>query len=261
MPTAKNLLLLLALLTAGCSSAKNNVDIAIPSVDQNVIQSRSPVDPAQSREQNIANISQSFLGTPYRAHTLIGSASTPEILVENLDAVDCFTYIDYVQALAKSSDRQSFTQNLIKVRYVDGKVSFLNRKHFFTDWSATNTPNAVDITTQISHHAIAVQKDLNLRRDGSEILPGLGITPRLIHYVASRNINATAIGKLKTGDYIGIYSKEAGFDVSHVGIFIRNEQGIYFRNASSLAKNMKVVDAPFLAYVRNTPGIIVLRGE
>jgi len=258
---AKNMLILLALLTAGCSSAKNSVSVAMPSAEQSVIQSRLPVGSAQSREQNIANISQSFLGTPYRAHTLIGSASTPEKLVINFDAVDCFTYIDYVQALAQSSDPQSFSQSLIKVRYVDGKVSFLNRKHFFTDWAAKNTPNAIDITKQISNNAISVPKELNLRRDGSEILPGLGITPRLVNYVPSRKINAAVISQLQTGDYIGIYSKEAGFDVSHVGIFIRNEQGIYFRNASSLAKNMKVVDAPFLAYVRNTPGIVVLRAE
>ncbi|MFZ4835243.1 DUF1460 domain-containing protein [Rouxiella sp. Mn2063] len=258
MFTAKNMLLLLTLLAAGCSGAKNSVDAAAP---QDAILPKLQITHTPSREQNIANISQSFLGTPYRAHTLIGSASTPEKLVVNFDAVDCFTYIDYVQALAQSSDRQSFTENLIKVRYVDGKVSFLNRKHFFTDWAATKTPNAVDITTQVSKHAIAVRKELNLRGNGSEILPGLGITPRVVHYVPSRNINSTVIAKLKTGDYIGIYSKEAGFDVSHVGIFIRNEQGIYFRNASSLAKNMKVVDAEFLTYVRRTPGIVVMRGE
>jgi len=31
------------------------------------------------------------------------------------------------------------------------------------------------------------------------------------------------------------------------------------RNASSLARNRKVVDSPFLEYVARTPGIVVLR--
>ncbi|WP_348537582.1 N-acetylmuramoyl-L-alanine amidase-like domain-containing protein [Nocardia cyriacigeorgica] len=34
-----------------------------------------------------------------------------------------------------------------------------------------------------------------------------------------------------------------------------------FRNASSLSADSKVVDAPFLDYVRSTPGILVLRPE
>ncbi|MDY1700868.1 DUF1460 domain-containing protein [Klebsiella pneumoniae] len=45
---------------------------------------------------------------------------------------------------------------------------------------------------------------------------------------------------------MGIYSTKRGLDVSHVGIIIKDHNNIWFRNASSLAKNRKVVDSPLL---------------
>ncbi|HGY0255815.1 N-acetylmuramoyl-L-alanine amidase-like domain-containing protein, partial [Klebsiella pneumoniae] len=48
-------------------------------------------------------------------------------------------------------------------------------------------------------------------------------------------------------------------DVSHVGIIIKDHNNIWFRNASSLAKNRKVVDSPFIRYMATKPGIVVLR--
>ena len=67
------------------------------------------------------------------------------------------------------------------------------------------------------------------------------------------------IEKLKEGDYVGIYSPLAGLDVTHVGIVVRHDGQLWFRDASSLAAERKVMDSPFLAYVRQKPGIVVLR--
>jgi hypothetical protein len=47
----------------------------------------------------------------------------------------------------------------------------------------------------------------------------------------------------------------------HVGIVVRHDGQVWFRNASSLAANRKVVDSPFLEYMRAKPGIVVLRVE
>ena len=44
-------------------------------------------------------ISRQFLGVPYGESRLIGDADTPETLTINLAALDCYTYIDYVEAL------------------------------------------------------------------------------------------------------------------------------------------------------------------
>lgn len=52
-----------------------------------------------------------------------------------------------------------------------------------------------------------------------------------------------------------------GLDVSHTGIVIRAGDAVWFRNASSLSANRKVVDTPFLNYMRSKPGIVVLRAN
>lgn len=80
-------------------------------------------------------ISREFLGTPYLANRLIGSQSTPEQLVIDFRGLDCFTYIDYVEALSTARSEGEFVQHLVDIRYVDGKIAFPQRKHFFTDWA------------------------------------------------------------------------------------------------------------------------------
>ena len=44
-------------------------------------------------------ISKQFLNTDYKESTLIGDINTPEVFVMNLEGVDCFTFVDYVEAM------------------------------------------------------------------------------------------------------------------------------------------------------------------
>src|SRR5690606_305487 len=80
-------------------------------------------------------LSRPLRGTPDGADMLIGSATEPERLVIDLRRVDCFTYLDYVAALSRASDRESFARALVETRYAGGQVDFAHRKHFFTDWA------------------------------------------------------------------------------------------------------------------------------
>lgn len=209
--------------------------------------------------QAIDLISQTFLGTPYVANMLVGSASTPEQLVIDFRGLDCFTYLDYVEALREASTDEQFVENLIQTRYINGEIDFLRRKHFFSDWAQTEQALADDITAQLSPHAISAVKHLNLKDDGATYLPGLPVVERSITYIPSEFVNDKVIAQLQTGDYIGIYTKLPGLDVTHVGFFIWTQDGPVLRNASSRKENMQVVDSPFRAYVMNTPGIVVLR--
>ncbi|HDN94712.1 MAG TPA: DUF1460 domain-containing protein, partial [Nitrospirae bacterium] len=43
-------------------------------------------------------LSKQFLDTKYTEATLTGDADTPEVLVINLEAVDCLTFIEYIEA-------------------------------------------------------------------------------------------------------------------------------------------------------------------
>ncbi|MCW2002873.1 hypothetical protein FHY30_001628 [Xanthomonas arboricola] len=206
-------------------------------------------------------VSAQFLATPYRDHVLQGSASTPEKLIIDFTGLDCFTYLDYVEAARRSYSQQDFVNQLVLTRYVDGIVSFTHRKHFFSDWANRTYELATDITAAVSPDSVTVVKQLNLKADGSNYLPGLPVVQRAITYIPTAHIDAALIRKLRTGDFIGIYTPLAGLDVTHVGFFIMTDRGPMLRNASSRAENQKVVDSPFLDYVARTPGIIVYRAK
>ncbi|MDN7995457.1 DUF1460 domain-containing protein [Burkholderia orbicola] len=215
--------------------------------------------PLDDTGQAIDRMSRALLGTPYRGDTLIGSPTVPEQLVVDLAGMDCFTFVDYVEALRKSSTKMTFMLNLIDTRYVDGEVGYLRRKHFFTDWAYRPIRNVDDVTARLSARTVAMKKTLNQKGDGSSYVTGLPGMNRTITFIPAGFVDAYVVSQLKTGDYIGIYATANGLDVSHVGIFVATDRGPMLRNASSLDKNRTVVDSPFFEYVARTPGIVVLR--
>ncbi|WP_409360810.1 DUF1460 domain-containing protein [Bartonella heixiaziensis] len=239
-------------------TAKVNLDPYTLDKLNTILKERSKMSDHKT-EKMIELLSEAFLGTPYQANMLQGSETTPEKLIIDFRGLDCFTYLDYVEALRKSTSQTEFINNVIRTRYVDGNISFLNRKHFFTDWAYREYKLADDITAQISPNAVNTEKYLNQKADGGNYLSGLPIVKRNITYIPSSVINEEVITRLQSGDFIGIYTKLPGLDVTHVGFFIMTDNGPMLRNASSRKENEKVVDSPFMDYVTKTPGIIVLR--
>lgn len=235
-------------------------DVTAGKVDQ-MIQSVVLPSAGERHGDVIGHLSSAFLDTPYQAETLIGGADTPEALVANFNGVDCFTLLDYVEALSRSHDQTSFLNRLVQTRYINNDVAYLSRRHFFSDWFATSSPNARDITAEISQESVLTEKQLNRKPNGEEYIPGLGITPRQINYIPGNAINQQVLDNLKTGDYVGVYTQLEGLDVTHVGVVIRHDGQVWFRNASSLSANQKVVDTPLMEYAHAKPGIIVLRAE
>jgi hypothetical protein len=208
--------------------------------------------------ERVVFLSGQFLGTPYEESTLIGGATVAERLVINIEAFDCFTFLDGIEALRLSRSFVDFHENLIRIRYKEGVFRYKRRNHFFTDWVVYNTDFVQDRTKEIGGKKIKTSKKiLNRKNDGSYFLPGLGSFERMISYIPSECVNRTTFGRLRTGDYVGIYSSISGLDVSHVGIIVKAGPGMYFRHASSAAQ--KVVDQDFSEYIAGKPGIIILR--
>lgn len=221
------------------------------------ISAMTPADAGPGERQ--ASISDAFLGTPYRAGTLIGSVSQNEMLVVNFNAVDCLTLLEYLHALSHSADRESFLQNLIATRYKNGQVAFAQRKHFFSDWYSSAPQNAVDITASLSTNTLSVTKNLNQKDDGTAWLPGVPVVARTITWLPTAQVDDQALNRIQDGDLIGIYTPKGGLDVTHAGIAIHKNGKVWFRNASFLSRNMKVVDTPLRSYLQRYPGIVVLR--
>jgi hypothetical protein len=200
-----------------------------------------------------------FLGTAYAASTLIGNLETPETLVVNLRGVDCFTFIDYVEAMRRSDSFRGFIGKLKTVRYRSGDVSFSQRHHFFTDWREYNARYIADVTAEVGgEHARKAVKVLNRKEDGTRYVHGIDPVERELRYIPSAALDNT-MGRLRTGDYAGIYSSAAGLDVSHVGIVVRKNSEVYFRHASSGSDERVVRDDELRAYVCASPGLIVFR--
>ena len=216
------------------------------------------LDPSENSER-IRLFSSLFIDVPYVRNRLIGSSTAEEQLVIDFGALDCFTYLDYVEALRKSNDLNEFQQKLIETRYVKNDVSYLSRRHFFSDWVSENTPNAQDVTGTLTDETQLVSKTLNQAKDGKVYITGLHPKERDITYIPADKINDNVISNLQDGDYIGIYAHTEGLDVSHTGLFFNTPKGPVLRNSSSKSTNMKVVDSPFIEYVRDTPGIVVYR--
>ncbi len=213
-----------------------------------------------SGKNKIETISYNFIDVPYLGHTLIGSQDKKEILTINLGGVDCFTYIDYVEAIRNSSDFDSFKDNVRTIRYKDGVVDYSARNHFFSDWPIYNTANVKDISSIIGEDSsVTIKKQLNLKSDGTRYLPGIPVVERQITYIPTDKLTPGILDKINTGDYIGIYSGLDGLDVSHTGIVIKKEGTAYLRHASSRKKNKKVLDENLKLYLKNKPGIVIYR--
>ena len=210
--------------------------------------------------ERIGIISSEFLGTPYVADTLTGNINTPEVFTIDLEGMDCFTYVDYVEALSISGSFPAFEENLKKIRYKDGIVAFQNRNHFFSDWPINNSGKVKDVTRTIGGGKTkSASKSLNLKKDGSVYLPGIPVTNRTIYYIPSSAIDGEVIANLRTGDYVGIFTEIDGLDVSHTGIIVKKGGEAYLRHASSREKNMKVVDESLTEYMAKKPGLVVYR--
>ena len=208
--------------------------------------------------ERIATISEKFLGTPYEANTLTGDAETPEQFTINLAGLDCFTYLDYVEAARNTDSYDAFVSSVLSIRYKDGLADFQNRNHFFSDWSEYNQVR--DMTREIGGDAaVSVEKQLNQKEDGTLFLEGIPIVVRTITYIPTTAITDTILEKLQTGDYIGIYTDIDGLDVTHTGILIKKDNAPYLRHASSREGIQRVLDDPLLEYLKNKPGITVYR--
>lgn len=214
----------------------------------------------QDSGKRIGFLSYKLLGTGYKDSTLTGSGDSAEVFVIDLEGVDCFTFIDYVEAMRLSCSFGEFVENLKTVRYREGNVSFAERNHFFTDWIENRAGFIEDVTDKVgAQKALTVRKMLNKREDDTSLIPGIKSCERQLTFIPTDALEDSVISRMSTGDYAGIYSEKQGLDVSHVGIVIKEGQIVKFRHASSAAEKRKVIDEDILQYIKDKPGIIILR--
>jgi hypothetical protein len=119
--------------------------------------------PNTSMTQRIDWISKQFLDVPYLLGSLgEGSKALYDQFPQyRVDHFDCDTYVNTVIALSLANSLPSFQQCMNQLRYQDGKVSYIQRRHFTgLDWNKEHQQAGLfkDITLSITnknHQTIA----------------------------------------------------------------------------------------------------------
>jgi hypothetical protein len=236
----------------------------------------------------IAQMGETFVGTPYRAATL--EAPGPEHLVVNLHELDCVTFVETVLALTKFvrqdgaaalSDslaaRTRYEGYLRDIRYRAGTIAgYGSRLHYFSDWLATNagagqitvitgqlggTPDPRPITFITSHAG-----SYPALQDSSTLTTIQLVEARLnagpVRYVIPKDAIGGIVNGIRDGDIIAAASTVDGLDVSHTGFAIWRDGQLHLMHAPLTGSPVEISPLPLAERIRTISsqwGIMVAR--
>lgn len=211
-----------------------------------------------------------LLGTPYVAHTLEGEK---EMLTINIDELDCTTFVETLYALTRTTlsrraTWRDYANNLESIRYRNGVMSdYASRLHYISDWIVNNSArgNLKDVTPNFKSCKYLV-KTIDFMSKHRSAYPALadsaqfekirsnevGYRSHRIPYIRKESLNSKETkATFKSGDIIGMITKIEGLDVSHLGIVIKENNELYFINASMSGKKVQLEKQTFADYLRD----------
>ena len=231
------------------------------------------------------DFARKFLGRPYVAATL--EVADPEQVVVNLQGLDCATLVETSQALAMTrregkTDVASYTRNLEKIRYFDGKNrGYTSRLHYLSFWMADLTKRKVAkevLLPQTLTQPLEIR--LNYMSTHADAYPFLKNHPervsemaRLEHKYSGKvgrylpkskaGLSRKQLGAIQDGDIITVVTQKAGLDYSHQGIaFWGNDGKLHMLHASSERKRVIADERTledYLKRISHARGIRVFR--
>ena len=231
------------------------------------------------------DFARKFLGRPYVAATL--EVSDPEQVVVNLQGLDCATLVETSQALAMTrregkTDVASYTRNLEKIRYFDGKNrGYTSRLHYLSFWMADLTKRKVAkevLLPQALTQPLVIRLNYMSTHTGS--YPFLKNHPERVREIAqlerkysgkvgrflpksNAGLSRQQLGAIQDGDIITVVTQKAGLDYSHQGIaFWGNDGKLHMLHASSERKRVIADERTledYLKRISHAKGIRVFR--
>ena len=227
----------------------------------------------------VAAIGESFIGTPYVAHSL--ETEGEEHLVVNLRGFDCLTFVENALALARcvrsgTTTYEKFRTQLTHIRYSSGIINgYPSRLHYFTDWIADNARKKVirDITVEAggteyrkvinfmsSHRAsyrqLADDATLNAIKEAETRISSAPL------YRVTRERLPAAQRTLRSGDIIGTVTSMEGMDIAHTGMVMLTGETPRFLHAPLSGAKVVLSAGDLAAYVqgiRSNTGVVVAR--
>lgn len=236
----------------------------------------------------IAQMGESFVGTPYRAATL--EVPGPERLVINLHELDCVTFVETVLALMRFvrqdgvaalgdslAARARYEGYLRDIRYRAGTIAgYGSRLHYFSDWLATNAgaghvaimtaqlggvPDLRPITFMTGHAgSYPALQDSSTLVTIEEVERGLNAGP--VRLVIPKEAIAGVVNGIRDGDIIAASSTVAGLDVSHTGFAIWKNGELHLLHAPLTGSPVEISPLPLAERIKTISsqwGIMVAR--
>lgn len=213
-------------------------------------------------QKRIQHFSEQLLETPYSlgptGEGFKGKIDSKPIF--RLDSVDCVTYMENVLALSFAPHEDSIFSTLKQIRYLQGKPSFVNRKHYFVaDWIQKSDFAKI----VISKEDTTVEKNLpkkkffeakGIKHQNDELLKLSYLPLNKAKEFAGKNWNEAF--KIRG---IGLVFAGNAVDVFHVGFLIlKPGEKPLFRHASQISG--KVITQTLESYLENSkkkiPGIV-----
>ena len=219
-----------------------------------------------------------LLDIPYIAHTLEGDT---EMLTINIDELDCTTYVETVYALARTTLSQrttwrDFASNLESVRYRNGEMTdYASRLHYISDWIMNNSArgNVKEITTEFGGCKYII-KTIDFMSKHREYYPAMadstiyekirnyeiGYRSHRFPYIKKELLyTKNIINEFESGDIIAMVTKTEGLDISHLGLVLKENNKLYFINASMGGKKVQIEKSQFADYMKNNRNCIGVR--
>ena len=208
-------------------------------------------------QERLRYFSASLIGIPYSLGPMgEGAADTIEQKPPvNLDSVDCVTYIEHALALARSPSPDSIFATLQGIRYLNGKVSYATRRHYFVaDWiggggnaKLISLPGDTTITRILPKNAFFAAKGLNYGK------PDPALTFNYLPYDRALAFASTAWQGESTIRGVAFVGVSEAIDATHTGFLILDKgEKPRLRHASQVFG--KVVEMQFDEYLESRAG-------
>lgn len=202
----------------------------------------------KSMSEIMAAVGQSFLQTPYKAHTLEVPGS--ERLVVNLQELDCVTFVESTLAIARcitlnTMSYEEYKKQLQLIRYRGGVIDgYTSRLHYFSDWIDDNEKKGVVRNIAQELGGAAFERQINFmttHRDAYKQLKSAKIFNTIVeqeealnarkHFYLPKESVQQAREHIWDGDIIGIVTTTEGLDIAHTGMAIRYQGYLRFLHA------------------------------
>lgn len=236
--------------------------------------------------ERTAKVGMALLGTPYVNYTLEIDDHI-EAPSANFEGMDCWTFYEISLAFARMIREKpvgATPQDLLRFieleRYRDGKCdgSYLSRMHFLEEVFADNTRRGLAINPTRELGGVRLQRNITemtsawrsyrYLRNNPSLLPKMARIQEKVSALPVYHIPKSKVASvekyLRTGDIIAITSRDTSGYTSHVGIAVKQKDGVHLMHAtSSRSRGRKcILDVRISEYLNRSKdhyGIIVYR--